>query len=391
MVKYDLLIFFVFLTFSIVKFEPAPFDILIIIAIFLGIVLHRLNLKLWFSFSFINLLIALFIIGNLISLFFVTNLGRATFYISATIYLILFFYFVASYIISWRQLSIIWIGYLGAGIAAVILGWLAYFNLVPFSNFMMYDLRLMVLFKDPNVFGPFFVPLITGILAAIFYPDIWKIKKKFKILLLLIFMLSVIFSGSRGAWLNLVVAILTFLSLYFTHLQVALKKKIGIIFFIFLISFICIGFSIFFGNEYLERRAGLQTYDEMRFKKQLEALDVSLKSIWGIGPGHSEIILGFATHNTYLRVLLENGWFSFLVFISLIIFLLWKCFEYSLIFSSQKAIIFMVLFASLSGILVNGLFIDTLHWRHFWVLLGMIVGLIYFSKNHEKSSLFFQY
>ena len=315
---YDGLILLTFLLFSIVRFEPAPFDILIVIAILLGIALRCLNFKLWFSLSLINLLIALFIIGNLISLFFITDVGRSTFYISATVYLILLFYFVASYITSWHRLGIVWFGYLGAGLIAVIFGWFAYFNLVPFSDFMMYGPRPMALFKDPNVFGPFFVPLIAGFLAAIFYPDIWKIKKKWKILLLLIFMLSVIFSGSRGAWLNLAVAILAFLSLYFIHLRVALKKKIGITFFIFLISFIAIGSSLFLGTEYLEGRMGLQPYDETRFDKQAEAFAVSRERVLGVGPGHSEIVLEFATHSTYLRVLLENGWFSFLALIFLI-------------------------------------------------------------------------
>ena len=51
----------------------------------------------------------------------------------------------------------------------------------------------------------------------------------------------------------------------------------------------------------------------------------------------------------------------------------------------------MALFASLLGILVNSFVIDTLHWRHFWVLLGIIIGLMHLFERHGKNSLLCQH
>jgi O-antigen ligase len=78
------------------------------------------------------------------------------------------------------------------------------------------------------------------------------------------------------------------------------------------------------------------------------------------------------THSLYLRVLAEQGWLgitALLMLIATIIVFLLRVIRFP---SSpfQRSLATIVL-ASLIAILANSFFIDTLHWRHFWLLLGL--------------------
>jgi O-antigen ligase len=74
----------------------------------------------------------------------------------------------------------------------------------------------------------------------------------------------------------------------------------------------------------------------------------------------------------YLRILTENGILGFLA--------LYGFFLLSLLRAAKGAVtladkshrdLFALVSACLLGIYVNGLVIDTIHWRHLWFLLGL--------------------
>jgi hypothetical protein len=44
----------------------------------------------------------------------------------------------------------------------------------------------------------------------------------------------------------------------------------------------------------------------------------------------------------------------------------------------------LVVFASLGGLLLNSVVIDSIHWRHFWLLLGIAWGTILAADHREQ-------
>jgi O-antigen ligase len=125
-------------------------------------------------------------------------------------------------------------------------------------------------------------------------------------------------------------------------------------------------------GEVVAYRTELQDYDLDRFATQTAALQLGFSNPLGVGPAQSFALLDYATHNLYLRIFSENGVLGFL---SLAAFLLLTLLR-SLVLSfragkaSQRAM-FALITAAICGTLLNSFTIDTLHWRHFWMLLAL--------------------
>ena len=91
----------------------------------------------------------------------------------------------------------------------------------------------------------------------------------------------------------------------------------------------------------------------------------------GIGPGQFDIREPISSHNTYVRVLSEQGVLGFAA--------LAVCSARSRSRSSTRrpdaaptASGRAALLAAWCGLLANSFFIDTLHWRHLWFVAGLI-------------------
>ncbi|MBO1913004.1 hypothetical protein J4G37_50385, partial [Microvirga sp. 3-52] len=110
--------------------------------------------------TFIPLLtICIFLVSNVLSLFFIEKIGVSYLFTGITFYLALTwvaFVGVGQYL---RHENVQWIikGYLISACISAGIGILAYLQVLPNEDlFLMYG-RAKALFKDPNVFGPFLV------------------------------------------------------------------------------------------------------------------------------------------------------------------------------------------------------------------------------------------
>jgi O-antigen ligase len=101
-------------------------------------------------------------------------------------------------------------------------------------------------------------------------------------------------------------------------------------------------------------------------------VELSLAHPIGIGPGQFEFYSPVETHSTYVRVLSEQG----LIGLTLIVVLLGATLLMALSNAHRRAGTYGIGSASLlgvwCGILLNSFVIDTLHWRHLWVVAPMI-------------------
>lgn len=110
-----------------------------------------------------------------------------------------------------------------------------------------------------------------------------------------------------------------------------------------------------------------QSYDVERFYVQGKALVAALHHPFGIGAGHAEQFLHYSPHQTYIRVLLEQGILGFVVY-SAVLFLVMKNLWYA-----QTPLQHAIRLAIIS-LLLSNLVVDTLHWRHAWLWIGIALA-----------------
>jgi O-antigen ligase len=136
--------------------------------------------------------------------------------------------------------------------------------------------------------------------------------------------------------------------------------------------------------HFLEQRANKQSYDTQRFSAQGEGLRLARQNPAGVGPGqfeveegqegNNEIVVGrpVSAHSTYVRVFAEQGFIGIIVFVALVAVTLMMAARSVAIGRDTYGVGSAPLLAAWCGLLLNSLVIDTLHWRHLWLVAALI-------------------
>ncbi|WP_165921151.1 O-antigen ligase family protein [Paenibacillus albiflavus] len=366
---YAKLIWLLLILCAIVFIEPAPYDLFVLLAF--GISLFTGYLRFPAYMGLPVLLIGLFVMSNVPSMLLVSSDQNVSIkYFMVTLYLIVSWLFFAGLNNRFKEtvLKVIFSGYLTAAILSTVIGLLAYFHIIPTFGVLIKYGRVTGLFKDPNVFGPFLVP---GVVISLHYM-VTRYRNNMLIWMIsfILLIVGVLLSFSRAAWGNCVLACCLYLLFPYT---VSLKKKIVMISAILLIAVPIMSVVITSPNisSMFTDRFGIKKYDEDRFGTQQKALSQVIEHPLGIGPGQSEILFSYATHSLYVRVLIENGIVGFTAYISFILLTIYRAFYNAWRRGSPYHAYFAIFGACLVGIIFNSFFIDTLHWRHFWILLAL--------------------
>ena len=380
-VRYNYIVGLNIILLAISIIEPSPSDIVFILILLFGLINGELEIKRLREGVFPLGLVACFLFTNLLGMFNMIEPYHGMKYFIITLYLLVFAFFFFIYMKE-ERLIYTFRAYVISTVLSALLGFIGYLGY--FSNILMYDEhRVQGLFKDPNVFGPFLIP---GVLILI--EDI-KARKIFGNHLFLYFstlgliILGVIFSFSRGAWVNLVVSLFIYYLLNFKKYPI---KKIIIL---LLIIILC-GYFVWFyilSDElkgFFLGRSSLQGYDVDRFTAQRVGLSLASENIFGYGPGQYEwavvkkMGMEFSAHNLYIRLVLENGIIGFLSFLILFLYIILRLFQLRLEGESKASLLISILV----GIMVNSLVIDTIHWRHLWFFTGLSLSIVNKTKKH---------
>jgi O-antigen ligase len=279
--------------------------------------------------------------------------------------------------------SLVLNAYLCAAMVAALAGSIGYFELIPGAREMMTRYgRATGLFKDPNVFGPFLLPAMLYVMSRLIEGQVRRAVLWWATLPIL--GIAILLSFSRGAWLCAGVSLLLFGGLQFLTASTARmrRKLLG------LVGMVTLGGSaLVFGSLQLdgvadlfaERAALTQDYDEGpdgRFGGQQKAADLVLQHALGIGAQqfapyfhHEE------PHNTYLALLLNAGWLGGAMFLAIIATTLWHGLRRAVRYPPQQPI-FLAAYAAFAGHAVEAAVIDIDHWRHFYLLLAVVWGLL---------------
>lgn len=386
-----------FLTSAFVVFEPAPFDLLFpVVAIIFLMRKDSFRFPKESRILFPSLLI--FFIANLMPILVVDDVARAGFYISTTVYMFVLASFIALLVMNYgyEVLHKLMGAYTLVAVISGVIGVLAIMRLMPGSlieHVTSFDgTRARAFFKDPNVYAPYLlVPMLYTVDR--FFAD----KKRMWLWggAALSLMFGILVGFSRAAWGVSILALVGYfllISLAEGRFTQFLKYMAYFIFFIMISGAILAAFaSEAKMTNFITDRFAVQDYDTDRFAVQRTALQSGLENPFGIGPGQSEMIFESkalrrtgATHSLYLRVLAETGIIGALSFLSIIIITIRKALWLSFFGMEKYRSLHCAFAAALGAMLVNSFVIDSIHWRHFFVLIGLIWGLDIYNRWQEK-------
>lgn len=392
-VFYPNLVGFAIATGCIVYIEPPPYDILISILFVVGFLFSLIRLPRKASKPLIFLWI--FILGNILSLFFASHFYEGVRHFLITLYLIMNWVFFVSFLNSYKEkgLTILANGYTVAAIISGIGGILSYFK--GFGHITRYSdtFRSAFGFKDPNVFGPFLIFIAILSLERAIY-----CSNRTRYIFLLIFMINsigVFLSFSRGAWLNFTVSLFMFLLLHLFFIK-GKRRRIRILLYLFIIIFmliIVLNYIFHFQkvSEAFSLRARFQPHDISRFQVQRYSYKDSINYPLGIGPLQTKYIYGAiygtSTHDLFGGILIENGFVSCMAFILFWIITMHQAYKLKDKHIKSLGYVFLVVFSVILGHTINSFFVGSLHWRHLWLLVAIPWGFDNQNSKGNKTAL----
>ncbi len=258
-----------------------------------------------------------------------------------------------------------------ASIIGLLFGLFIYLRLIDMPGMrIVYVNRLYGFFKDTNVFASYM--LIPFFYYAQRFFDTPSLRKALPAAALCIAMsVGILLSFSRAAWLAYGVGLLILIvrAAFSSNKSIRFKALAFILLFGLAIAALLSGtlkIGEFDIGSIIQSRLGLLGYDAKRFNAQAKAFDMLQDSpVFGVGPGNYEKYSKLSAHSLYHRILGERGFVGTLSLIS---------FAIMIILSLRKKRLEAFLLALILGLLLESFFIDTLHWRHFWLILILILG-----------------
>ena len=370
--------------------EPAPYDVLLIATV-VGWSLFGLRINRFAMPMFV--LLVVYLVGGYLS---VTQLptfaNKPEMYMVVTTFLAISSVFWAFIVAEdpGRRLNLIRRAYVASAVVVALIGTLAYFNLIPGADaFKLYD-RAKGTFQDPNVFGPFLILpmafLVQDILRRRLRNCLWPIVG------LVVILVGVFLSFSRAAWGMAVFAILA--TAYFAYAtEIRQMSRMRIVGYLAgggaaLAIMLAVVISLPAVHGLFEERAQVvQSYDDApqgRFERQKEGFFLIMEKPLGIGPFTFAKKYGEDEHNMWLKGFTTYGWLGGFAYIALAAWTLGAAFP--LLFKPRpwQGVVQCTYVVFVGHLLIHNV-IDNDHWRHLFLIYGMLWGAIAAEKTLRRA------
>lgn len=282
--------------------------------------------------------------------------------------------------------------WIAGAVAVSLIAIAGYFHVLPNSDELLLYGRAKGTFKDPNVFGPFLV-LPGLVLIQRFYIE----GRRAGLLsagLLLIIVAALFLSFSRAAWGNFAacVALMTGMTLLVVQ-RPAERARIVLVAIAGLLALLLILAALLMVPEVqslFEERASLeQSYDGGhlgRFGRHLLGFQLALDRPFGIGMLQFGKMFGEDPHNTFLNGFMSYGWLGGLAYPTLIILTLVIGYRTVLVPTPWRPV-FVCVLSTFTVLACMSWIIDIDHWRHLYLLLGLVWGLSIASSRAQRRRL----
>ena len=363
---------------SVAFIEPSPHDalmgLLAVACLVAGVRLDR-------HIAILIVLLLIWNVSGLISLINVVGEEKTVLYAVTSVYLALAAIIFAGLFSQdvLPRLATMRAAYVLTALVCTLFGLAVYWQFLPGEDTFIWVGRVRSTFKDPNVFGPFLVLPSLFLIQDMVTRRIrlWKLGAT------LILMAGVLFSFSRGAWFNFAVSSGTLLAMIFLTAPNRKARMRPVV--LAIVSAVGLGFMLIallsiesVRSMLLERAQLTQSYDVGeggRFELQKIALGMIVDHPFGLGPFEfSRIFGGTQQHNVYLQAFLVYGWAGGISYIMLMLSTLLVGFRNALMRTPWQAYL-IAAYAAFIGIVGESFIIDSDHWRHFFLIIGMIWGL----------------
>lgn len=272
---------------------------------------------------------------------------------------------------------------LAGALVAALCGVIGYFDLLPGAGELMtrYS-RATGLFKDPNVFGPFLVLGFVYAFHMVLTRPFWTSVLAVAAFVFLSF--SLLLSFSRGAWFNAGVALLVY-GIFYVINAPTMRARINFVGTfalgaVALAGVLAVALQVEEVSSLLEQRAALtQGYDEGpdgRFGGQQKAMRLIIDNPLGIG---AQVFPYFyhheEAHQVYLSMFMNAGWLGGAAFVLLMAGTIALGLRHALVKVPSQAL-FAIAFGTFAGHALEGFIIDLDHWRHLYVVIALVWGLM---------------
>jgi O-antigen ligase len=370
--RYEAAVGLGFLLFGVVQIEPAPPDGVFAVVMAVAVVTGRFNLaRVPLT---VGGLVGVFLVLNLLSSVEAVDPEAAGRFLTITLYLAAFSLWFTGYLDSTRRTRAVVKAYLAGAVLFALVASLALYLPIPGGDMLLrYEgTRAQGLFKDPNVFGPFLIPAALILIEETLRPRLLRSGALLKTAMFLALVGGVLFSYSRAAWLNFGVAVIVML-LILALRRGGSRRAVTVLAILLVAGTATVGVIAVTGSlGFLQERAQFQTYDVERFGAQRTGVALAEQYPFGIGPGQFDVVVPVSTHSTYVRALAEQGVLGLFTLIALMVA--------TLVFAARNAVLgrdtygigSAALLAAWVGLVVNSFFVDTLHWRHLWLVAALV-------------------
>ena len=361
--------------------EPSPYEFLFLLVLALTILS---NAPLTLVLALPALFLAMNMAGALIAIAYLPPDEEPIQYVSITLYLNLTAITLAMAVASGpvRMLPPIRWGYTIGAIGAALCGIAGYFDIAGLGEAFTHADRASGPFADPNVFGPFLVFPAAFLLVDILRGGFQRAL--FAIVPLTILTIAILLSFSRGAWLHFAITTLvTVMLVYITNGTVMSRMRVIVTGTVAIAAATALLVGLLsvpaVGELFTERARIVQPYDvdqsTGRFDTQAEAIGEITKYPMGYGAYEFAHEFGLAPHNVYLKVLTSNGWLGGFGYIAFVLATIIAGFH-AATSPTPWRMFSLVAFATFLGVAIEGLVIDSDHWRHFYLIAGLIWGCL---------------
>ncbi len=365
---------------SFAAIEPSPYDLMFLVAL---VVFAKGGLR--FEAIMAPLIVTLLVYnaGGVLALTPWVGERESVMFIVISIYISLTTFLFAAIVAAdpSRRMATIKSGYIASGVIAAILGIVGYFNIAGLGPyFTLYDnSRAMGAFKDPNVFAPYLVPPIVWLCQDILLGRARLVRVA---LLLGVMILGVLLSFSRGAIIDFLASAALLLGLTFLTTPSPTQRlrtvKFALLGAAFVVLLVVVILAIPTARDLaLERASLVQDYDggqQGRFGNQVRSIPMLLDLPFGFGPLRFGHIFPQDPHEVFISAFASCGWLGGLAFAAFIAITLYLgtalCFRRSPLQSEVIG-----LWAALAPQILQGVQIDTSHWRHLFLMCGCLYGL----------------
>jgi hypothetical protein len=283
-------------------------------------------------------------------------------------------------------------GYLAGALIAALVGIMAYFHLLGGASdmFLRYG-RARSTFNDPNVLGAFLVlpgllifqRVLAGRLSAVIGNGA----------LLLVLLTALLLSFSRAAWGDFAAASVALMGLTFItsrsqgeRLRIVLIGIAGV----FAIAlFVAALLSIEqVANLFKERASLEQGYDighYGRFGRYILGAELGLERPLGVGPLQFAHFFPEDPHNTFLNAFMSGGWLGGVSYLTLTLVTIVTGLRY-IVSPTPWRSTYQAVYVAFLGAAVESAIVDIDHWRHYFLILGVLWGLMATSQSYLRKA-----